>query len=274
MAPGALRMRLQPFVLLGVFLVCTRIGEAVELKPETIDAFDHYIVDLEMRLEPRFHGVHFLWSDDSPGLREQLAQGAVLVRPANGNGLIAVKSGLIQDWMGVVFIPHCTLKTVLAMVQDYDRHQEILKPDIALSKTRVHRGDDFEVYLRIVKTKFFLSDVLNSEHKIHFAAVDAQRVYSRNYTTRIAEVNGVGKAGEHELPVGQDRGLLWRLYSYWFYEERDGGVYIACQTVTLTRDIPLGMGRILGPIVRDVPGESLQASLEQIRKAVGGLPAH
>lgn len=261
-------MRLKPFVLLGVFLVCAQVGTAVELKPETIQAFDRYIADLEMRLEPRFHGNHFLWLDDFSGLREQVLQGAVLIRPSSGNGLAAVKGGLIQDWMGAVFIPHSTLKAVQAIVQDYDRHQEILKPEIAESKMRSRQGDDFQVYLRIVKSKFFLSDVLNTEHKIHYVPVDAQRVYSRSYSTRIAEVSGAGKPGEHELPVGQDRGLLWRLYSYWFFEERDGGVYIACQTVTLTRDIPMGMGKLVGPIIHDVPGESLQSSLEQIRKAM------
>lgn len=267
---AALRMTTKPFVLLGVVLLFPRTGAAVDLKPETVEAFNRYIADLEMRLEPRFSGTHFMWPDDSPGLREQLLKGAVLVRPANGTGLITVKNGLIEDWMGAVYVPHCTLQTVLALVQDYDRHQEFLKPEIAESKLRQRQGDDFQVYLRMVKSKFFLSDVLNTEHKIRYVPVDAQRVYSRNYSTRIAEVSGAGKAGEHELPVGQDRGLLWRLYSYWFFEERDGGVYIACQTVTLTRDVPLGMGKILGPIVRDVPGESLQASLEQTRRAVSG----
>ena len=261
-------MRLKPVLLLGVVLVCAESGGAVDLKPDTIQAFDHYIADLETRLEPRFRGDHFLWPDESPGLRDQLLQGMVLVRPANGTGVVAVKNGLIQDWMGAIFVPHCSLKAVLAVVQDYDRHQEIHKPDVAESKLRAHQGDDFQIYLRVVKNKFFLSDVLNTEHKIHYVYLDAQRAYSRNYSTRIAEVSGPGRPGEHELPVGQDRGLLWRLYSYWFFEERDGGVYIASETVTLTREVPLGMGKILGPMVHDVPGESLQISLEQTRKAV------
>ena len=265
-----LNMRLKPLAVLGVVLAFAQIGEAVDLKPETVEAFNSYVADLEVRLQPRFRGDHFLWSDELPGLREQLLQGAVLVRPATGNGVVAVKNGLIEDWMGAVFVPRATLKTVLAVVQDYDRHQVIHKPDVAESKLRARQGDDFQVYLRIVKTKFFLSDVLNTEHKIHFASVDAQRVYSRNYTTRIAEVSEAGKAGEHELPVGQDRGLLWRLYSYWFFEERDAGVYIACEFVTLTRDIPMGMRQILGPIIQDLPGESLRTSLEQTRMAVEG----
>src|ERR1035438_7765460 len=98
-------MRLKSLGLFLVLVTCARTGAAVDLKAETIEAFDHYVADLEVRLEPRFHGTHFLWNDELPELREQLLQGTVPVRPANGNGLIPVKSGLIQDWMGAVFIP-------------------------------------------------------------------------------------------------------------------------------------------------------------------------
>jgi hypothetical protein len=70
------------------------------------------------------------------------------------------------------------------------------------------------------------------------------------------------------LPVGQDRGLLWRLHGYWFYEERGGGVYITCESITLTRDIPFGLGALLSPVIHDLPGEALRKSLEQSRRAV------
>jgi hypothetical protein len=268
----ALGMRLKTCFVRGTLVLCAlvlgaHVGSAVELKRETIEAFDRYTAELETHLEPRWHGTHFLWSDDEPGGRDKLAEGSIVVRPANGNGVIAVKNGLIQDWIGAVFLPHCTLKTVLGIVQDYDHHKEIYKPQIADSKMQSHQGDDFQIYLRIVKSKFFLNLVVNSEHKVHFTMLDPQKAYSRSYSTRIAEVSEPGKKGEHELPVGDDRGLLWRLYNYWFFEERDGGVYATCQSVSLTRDIPFGMGKLLAPIIHDLPGESLELSLEQLRKA-------
>lgn len=71
----------------------------------------------------------------------------------------------------------------------------------------------------------------------------------------------------NELPVGKDRGLLWRLYGYWFFEERDGGVYIACESVTLTRDIPFALKKLLGPVINEMPGDSIRTSLTQTRKA-------
>ena len=240
---------------------------AVELKKDTVDAFDRYIADLEKRLQPRWHGEGFLWSD-SLSQRDQLPKGGILIQPARGNGNIEIKGGLIQDWIGAIFIPSSDLAAVLAVVQDYGRHSEIYKPEVASTLVHSHTGNDFSVYMRIVKSKFFLSDVLNTEHEIHYVTLDPKRVYSRAYSTRIAEVDDPGKPGEHELPVGQDRGLLWRLYGYWFFEERDGGVIVECESLTLTRDVPFGMGKVLSPIIHGLPAESLRKGLESTRRAV------
>jgi hypothetical protein len=122
--------------------------------------------------------------------------------------------------------------------------------------------------MRLVKAKFFLSDVLNSERDIQFVTLDSTRVYSHSRSKRIAEVSEAGKPSEHELPVGQDRGLLWRMYGYWFFEEKDGGVYVSCQSVTLTRDIPFVMAKLLSPIIHELPAEQVRNTLEKTRKAV------
>lgn len=243
---------------------------AAELRKETVDAFDRYVADLEARLEPRWHGSGFLWSDSLPQ-RDQLARGATLIEPARGNGNTEIKGGMIQDWAGAIFIPSANLPSVLAVVQDYPHHNEIYKPEIASALVRSHTGNDFTVYMRIVKSKLFLSDVLNTEHEIHFVPIDSKRVYSRAYSTRIAEVSEPGKPNERELPVGKDRGLMWRMYGYWFFEERNGGVVVECESVTLTRDVPFAMGKLLSPIVHGLPAESLRIGLESTRKAVLNL---
>jgi hypothetical protein len=245
---------------------------AVDLTQATVDAFDRYIAATEERLEPRFQGRQFLWADETPEWRPQLKRGALIVHPVQSNGMVAVKGGLIQDWAGAVFIPNASLKRALAVVQDYGHHKDFYKPEVADAMIRSRTGDDFQVYMRIVKAKLLLSDVLNTEHDIRFTTVDAHRVYSRAYSRRIAEVTDAGKPGERELAVGKDRGFLWRIYGYWFFEERDGGVYVTCQSITLTRDLPFALGKILGPILRDLPGEAIRNSLEQTRKAVLGNP--
>ena len=244
---------------------------AVDLKPETIEAFNKLIASVETRLESRFQGRQFLWSDEIPGVRQQLLSGTVIAQPVPGSGNVALRGGMVQDWRGAVFIPHASLRDVLSIVQDYDHHAVFYKPDIADAKIESRQGEDFLVYMRVVKAKFMFSLVLNTENAIQFVHLDSKRVYSRSYSKRINEIAAPGQAGEHELPVGEDRGLLWRLYGYWFFEERDEGVYVACESITLTRDVPFGVGAVLGPVIHDMPGESIRKSLEQTRRAVLSL---
>jgi hypothetical protein len=241
---------------------------AAELTKATADAFDRYIAATEAALEPRIHGEKFLSASDSASWREQLRRGTVLVQPARDNGIVVLPAGLVQDWNGAMFIPGVSLKQTLAVIQDYARHKEIYKPTVADAKVRSRTADEFQVYMRIVKSKLMISDVFNTEHSIRFTALDPHRVWSRAASLRIAEVSEPGKPGEHELTVGQDRGFLWRIYGYWFFEEADGGVYITCQSITLTRDLPFALRKLMGPIIRDLPGEAVRASLEQTRKAV------
>jgi hypothetical protein len=61
---------------------------------------------------------------------------------------------------------------------------------------------------------------------------------------------------------------LWRLYSYWRFEERDGGVDVECRALSLSRDIPFGLGWVIEPIVQQLPKESLVHTLECTRQAL------
>jgi hypothetical protein len=256
--------------LAAIAVLTLPAASAAELKKETIDAFDRHIAKVEARLAPRFRGEQFLWSDQASQRHQRLLQGAIVVEPAQDKGTIPVKGGLIHDFTGAAFIPGGTLADALRVTQDYKRHKEIY-PDVADAQIRSRKGNDFQVFMRIVKAKLFLKDVLNTEQDIHFASLDASRAYSKSSSSRIAELADAGTPKEHELPVGNDRGLLWRLNVYWFFEERDHGVYIECEAITLTRDVPFGAGTLFSPIVQSVPAESVRGTLEQTRKAIAAL---
>ena len=250
--------------LLIALMLCSIISAgAVDLKPETIDAFNQYVAAAETRIGASYREGPRL--ADSPPLRG----GAILLEPARGNGLVQLKGGgLIEDWIGAAFIPGADLAGALAVAQDYAHHKDYYKPEVAGTMVRRHEGNNFAVYMRIVKTKLFLTDVLNTEHDIRFIPIDAKRWYSIGRSTRVAEVTEPGKPGERELPVGKDRGLLWRLNGYWYFEQKDSGVYLQCESITLTRDVPFGLGKLFEPFIHGLPAESLRNGLEKTRKAV------
>jgi len=93
-------------------------------------------------------------------------------------------------------------------------------------------------------------------------------MYSHSISTKIAEVKDSDHPDGEEWPVGQGRGYLWRLNTYWRFEEKDGGVYMQCEALSLTRDIPLGLGWLLKPLALGEVLRTLRCFV-QIRFTVG-----
>jgi hypothetical protein len=256
---------------LAVAWLSACVASAAELKPETVDAFDRYVRAAETRIDGRLHGPGFLWADDYPARLKAVRDGQVVTEPVVGQGDVAVAGGLVHDWIAAVFVPGATLERTLASVQDYDRDKVTHRPEVIDSKLLSRDGNHFRIYLRLMKKKV-LTVVLNTEHDVRYFPIDAKRCHSRSYSTRIAEVADPGRSSEREQPVGNDHGFLWRLNSYWRFEERDGGVYIECEAISLTRDVPTGLGWLIEPIVRQLPAESLVNTLRATRNAIGAHP--
>jgi hypothetical protein len=243
-------------------------AKPVQLKPQTVEAFDEYIREAEAGMEQPLHGTSpFLWSDISSERTELVRGGQVVAQFWAGQGPAKVPSGLIHDWIGAAFIPATNLKKTLVLIQDYDNHKNIYKPEVIASRLISRRGNDFQIYLRLLKKKI-MTVVLDTDHDVHYRCIDRTHWTCRSYTTRIAEVEKAGSPNEKVLPPDTGHGFLWRLYSYWRFEEREGGVYVECRAISLTRDVPLGLGWIIEPIIQKLPQESLMHTLEATRQAL------
>jgi hypothetical protein len=167
---------------------------------------------------------------------------------------IDVPGGMIHHWVGTAFVPGATIEQTLMILQDYDRHERIYAPVVAKSKSLSRDGDRFRFFLRFAMKKV-ITVVVNSEH---------EAIFSR--ATDRAEVEHPNMPDERERPVGNDGGYMWRLNTYWRLLARDGGLYIQCESISLTRGIPTGFGWIVGPFVTSIPKESLTFTLETTRK--------
>jgi hypothetical protein len=108
----------------------------------------------------------------------------------------------------------------------------------------------------------------NTEHLVSYRTHDKTRVSSRSVASRIAEIAGAGTSKETEKTSADDSGFLWRLNSYWRYEETNGGVIVECESISLSRGIPFGLSWLVGPFVESVPRESLNEMLLSIRDSV------
>jgi hypothetical protein len=235
-----------------------------DLKPPTVEAFDRFIRQAEQRLDSR---AQFLWADESPDRAQKLRQGGPVVQPFGANPVTKVQGGLVHDWVGSAFLPGVTLAQTLALVQDYNRHKEYYKPEVADSRILSRDNNHYKIFLRLVK-KQVITVTLATEHDVQYTQVTPKQSHSVSRTTKIAEVDDAGKPSEREQPPGKGQGFLWKLNSYWRFEERDGGTWIECEAISLTRDIPTGLGWIVEPIIRNLPKDSLVNTLNATRAAL------
>lgn len=260
-------MRVRIRAGLIVALGCAPQARAAELKPAAVQAFQRYVRAIEAGMERELRtGGNFLWVTASPERERQARAGQIPVARQEADSS-DVPGGLIHDWTGAVFLRGATLARTLAVVQDYDRHKSIYQPEVLDSKLIRRNGDEFHVYLRLMKKKV-LTVVLDTEHEARYVRLDGQRCYSRSRSTRVAEVINAGRPGERTLPPDQGHGFLWRLNSYWRFQQEEGGVWVECRAISLTRDVPRGLGWLVEPIIRSLPRESLERTLEATRAAV------
>jgi len=264
------------FALIICLVGLSLSSRAAELKQKTSTAFDNYVAATEARINSElrpggiFLYVDALQADTMKNSYEKLMNGEVLVekRETKGPGLSSdVPDGMVHHWIGIIFIPGVTLAQLLPIVQDYDRRAELYKPEVAASHLISHQGDEYRFFLRLYQ-KRFTTAVFNTGYVTHWGQVQPRKMYSHSISTKIAEVKDSDQPDGEEWPVGQGRGYLWRLNTYWRFEEKDGGVYMQCEALSLTRDIPYGLGWLLKPLVTKIPRESLNRALGRTRTAL------
>ena len=247
-------------------------------KPATASAFDHYISEAETRvLHQRTSASTFLALDSlAPAQRNEtlarLRRGEVVIENTSST-TAEISAGLIHDWTGAVFIPGAAVAQVLERVRDYDHLTRYYSPDVMQSRIISQRDDDFHIFMRLRKHKV-ITVVLDTEYDVHYARLDETHQYSLSRSARVTEIADPGTPTEHA--VTQDHGFMWRLNSYWAFEQVNDGVLVECEAVSLTRDVPTGLGWLIGPFVHSIPRESLQFTLNATRTAVerqlGGAP--
>jgi putative flippase GtrA len=216
---------------------------AVELRKETIDAWNQYVKVAESRIQ-----------NEAPASS----------RPARPEGdIIAVPSGLIHRWRGAVFIPGVTLDALLRALTYPGTPPP--QEDVLESRVLARSTDSLRVYLKLVR-RTIVTVTYNTEHEMTFRRQTPVLATSRSVATKIAELEDAGTRGERERTPGDDRGFLWRLNSYWRYAQADGGVWVELESLTLSRDLPAPFRPIAGPIINSVARESVNRTLQSMAR--------
>jgi len=259
------------------------VGSATSVSPAGVPApqeaaakgFRDYVSKVEVGNKEGLSGGAFLWIDELPQPErtrtyEKLKQGGVEMRRLekdDDEGGRKLPGGMIHDWEGMVFIPGVKMDQVLGVLQDYNKHSQYYGPDVERANIESRDGDHFRVYMRFRRKKV-VTVVLNTEQDVTYFRDSATREHSRSSAVRIREVANPGTKEEKEKSPEEENGFLWQMETWWRMEERDGGVYVQNEAVTLTRDIPAGLGWLIGPFVTSIPKETLEFTMKATRAAV------
>jgi hypothetical protein len=270
-----LRVFWQGLMVLLALAIAARPAGLFSLRDATIKAFGKYIVQTDDQNARSLRQGPFLWVDGLPEKERAAAiaglkGGDVEIRRITQNASFDspdVPGGMIHDWEGIVFIPGAKVDDVLKILQDYDHQATYYAPDVESARIESRNGNDFQVFLRFRRHKV-VTVVLDTEHSVTYFRDSAVRAHSRSSATRITQVEDPGGPQEREKTPGDDNGYLWRMETWWRLEERDGGVYVQNQVVTLTRDIPTGLGWLIEPFITKIPKETLEFTLQATRQAV------
>jgi len=251
---------------------------AANLSAKTVKAFNRYVEAAQARMQrEEGHPGDFLYIETLPkpqydAVMSSLEHGEVYTQQldtcdAEGKP-IDVPDGMIHHWVGDVFIPGKSLSSALKVLRDYDNFKNIYQPEVIRSRL-ISRDDhgDYKIYLRLQKASI-VTVTLDTWYDIRFTPLGNNSGYSRSVATRIQQVENAGTPSEHLDPVGQDGGYLWRINSYWRYQQRDNGVVIEWESIALSRPIPFLIAWFVRPLIRRIAREAVQDMLTATRKAV------
>jgi putative flippase GtrA len=244
-------------VAMVVAACATSTSAAAAPAPEAVAAWNRYVGEAEARIErERASTATSASAPADPIAPGEPMRSACLslsgLNVCDGESL-NIPSGTITRWRGSVWLPGVTLEQLLQRLQ----HPGTPPPqdDVAASRVLSRTPDSLRVYIRLVRSAI-VTVTYDTEHDMQFRRWGPALATARSVATRIEELGG------------DDHGFLWRLNSYWRYRQTKNGVLVELESLTLSRRVPAVVRPIAAPIVTRIARESMERTLEALRRYV------
>jgi hypothetical protein len=233
-------------IVVWCLLSAPAIAGAASLTPDTVAAWTRCVAAAEARIAGELSSWHRVLTVDDPH-----------------GSTVEVAGGSVSHWRGSIFLPGVQLDALLDRLQ-HPPQQGPYQEDVLAIRVLERGPDHLNLFIRMTRTKI-VTVTYDTEHRVDYRRHGPARVSSRSVASRIAELDEDGRA---KAP-GDDRGFLWRMNSYWRYEQTAGGVIVDLESLTLSRGIPMGLGTLVRPMVNRVARESIARTLEGVRRTYG-----
>ncbi len=174
-----------------------------------------------------------------------------------------VPGAILHHWRATAFAPGATPAAFERLLRDFNAYPQHFAPQVLAAHSLPPQGDTLHLWLR-VRQHHVLTVVLDSTYDVTFTSGA-----STSRSTRIYELD----ANQQPLSPQQEHGFLWRLNTYWTWQQRPGGLFLQVETISLSRAIPSGLNWLLRPYVDQVPRESLEFTLQSALRALAAPSA-
>ena len=229
-----------------------------------VSAFDQYAGRLSSHVSDP-HQPELLSSIDASSI-SRLRQGELLIDKLTPVGE-TTPGALLHHWRGRAFVAGAKLEDFTRLLRNFDAYPKIFAPQVERAAVLARQGDRMQASMR-VRQKHVITVVMDTTYDVSFGRASQTQAYSISRSTHVAEISSPGTASERALSEEEGHGFIWRLNTYWSYEERDGGLYLQIESISLTRAVPRGLGWAVGPFVESIPRESLEFTLHSVCNAM------
>lgn len=204
--------------------------DAAELRAQTVQAWDRHVADVERTVDTTLAAIS---AGEPTGRR------------------IGIPGGTIHEWRGAVLIPSVTVEQLVGALETPG-----LPPpseDVLEARVLAKDGSHLRVYLKILRAAI-VSVTYDTVHDVVFTRQTSTLASSRSVATRIREAGGA------------DHGFLWRLNSYWRYEQQGHDVMVSLVSLSLSRDVPTILKPVASPIIDGIARDSMTRTLEAVER--------
>jgi hypothetical protein len=235
-----------------------------EAPAKAVAAFDEYVATVEARLAQQHQGDRLAGEAGTSEGLAKLRRGEIVIEEIKAPD---VPGAMLHDWRGSAFVMGSRAADFEKLLRNFNGYPQTFAPQVMSARILAADADHVAGVMR-VKQKHVITVVLDTTYDVQFGRLDRQEGWSASRSTRIDEISDAGTSHERVLGPKEEHGFLWRINTYWTWQERDGGLYLQVESLSLTRGIPTGLGWIVGPFVKSVPRESLEFTLDAARKAL------
>lgn len=164
-----------------------------------------------------------------------------------------IDGGTIHRWTGCTVVKGITVAALVdALVAGGTPPKQ---DDVLESRVMSRDGDRLRVYLKLQR-RTLVTATYDTEHDVMFQRISGTSATSRSVSSTIRETNG------------SDRGFLWKLNSYWTYQQVGPDVHVTLDSLSLSREVPLLVRPMAAPIIASIARDSVVRTLAAVRQFV------